>query len=350
MTAQANTGQKLNQSSEPAAPAAIWLFVCTGALYALITEGVGGSSLTTLVAFVWIISLCVLVFRLFANATHATRQAMALRTLPSLPQPVADPANLFDDTLEPVSRSEPSLDGNILAILDNQRKIKDHLTYLSECEEKAGAAMAAAIQKYRTDAAVLEEQQLALTRMGHQANTIMQRIESDFPRIKAQLTAVPEPPVVPKLQAPTYMNSTEYARFSKSIAHGTHHGLSRSAGALGQGDWRMALVGLTITAAMNVIQYQKAVRAMHSAHATVCVFVTSAKKRLVELGTIHATLRARSRDLHEQNTQLHGLLTWFNNNGDLWERKGALNGPTLDKVKQLARHAQLHALAARRKL
>ena len=81
-----------------------------------------------------------------------------------------------------------------------------------------------------------------------------------------------------------------------------------------------------------------------------CLFIINAKQRLSEMASIHEQLRKRSEDLGKQNAELHALLTWFNANPDLWRRDAALNGPTVEKVRQLGRHAQLYAIAARRKL
>jgi hypothetical protein len=349
-TNQAQVGTKLNQRATSPRTAGIVLIWATLAFLLLGISGMTDSFLMSLTGIVWFGSLLVFVWLAIANVAHTSRQAMALRTLPTLPAPVAAAESIFDVRLKPIGKPLPTLDSNLLAVFDNQQLIKDHIGYLNEEETRAGEAMAAAIARYKADAAILEAQQLALTRMGHQANTIMAKIKADFPRIKAELMAVPEPPSVPELKAPPYMNSSEYERFSKALERGTTGGLARSGLAMTQGNWQTAAVMAAATVAMTAIQYQKAVRQMTDAHGTVDRFVRNASNRLTELRSIHATLRQRSEDLARQNSELHGLLEWFNNHQDQWQGKSELADTVREKVRQLSRHAQLHAMMARRKL
>lgn len=246
------------------------------------------------------------------NTAHSAQAAVALRTLPDLaPEVSRVNASLFDPAaIARVQCDAPEIATGVLKILDNQGVVQEHLTYLDGIRTKATNIMGLATERYAKDRSTLEEQQLRLYRMAHQASVLAKKVEADFPILKADLQSVPRPKAVALPALPSVMTATTYAKSNRQMQRGTNQTLARAGMEGAKGHIGVAIAGVVIAAAANVIQFQKTVRGMHEAHGQIKSYAARAADDLAALGLAHTEIVNISHDVYMQSIELRELLLW----------------------------------------
>ena len=257
-------------------------------------------------------SFAIFVFQSISSAAHQGRQRIALNTLPNVPPPLeATPPGLFDPASIPrVQLPAPKMARGVTNFFDNQKTMGEHFAYLEAINRQAAAALPAAVQRYSADREQLEDQQIVLFRMAHQAAKFAARFEAAFPNIKSVLTDVPQPelPSLPAL--PSILAALDYEKRTSQLEKGSANALARAGLEGARGNLLLAGTAAVAIVAINVIQFQKMVRQMQDDHGKVTTFAARAAADLEELGRAHLDIVTVSRVVHEQSVALHGLLVW----------------------------------------
>lgn len=242
------------------------------------------------------------------NTAHSGYKAIALRVLPGVPPAIMPTPELFDVKKIPrVSRESPTISKDFFTHFDNQAKLRSHVNYLNEIHAKIIEFLKPAPVRYAADQVRVENQQLALYRMAHQAAGMARKTESTFPKLKADLAAVPQPksvalPVAPKLQSLKNLDQ-QNKNFSAASGRAIAQGAS-------QGGIAGAVVAVVATAAIGVIAQQKQIRAMEDAHGSLKAFISRAKDDIKLLGLAHQELVDTSNEIYRQSVELRNILIW----------------------------------------
>jgi hypothetical protein len=332
---------KLNAAPEAATP---YLWQSLGIIVvAVMVAGVSSK----LSAFAFLIALYQLVRAIWAGiaqASHKEGTALALRTLPDV-SPAIGPSGAFTGHIPQVDRPAPVMSKNITKFIANQEAIAAHLAYLESIQTKTSAIMQRAVSKYRTDRGALEDQQIILYRMAHQAAGFAARVAQGYPAIRADLQAVPQP-VLPSLPSPPAMlASATYAKRTDQARRGTAHSIGRMGLEAAKGNVGAAIVGVFVVGTLNVLQFNKHLRAMHESHGRISNFAAKAKGDFAALGLAHRELVTISTEVHRQSSELHALVSW----ADAQAKSGAFaaNQPLDESARQKVTALQTFGLISR---
>ncbi len=257
-------------------------------------------------AGLWMIGYSI--WQALANSVHAGQRAIALRALPDVSPAIAAASEIFDGSRIPrLSKDTPEMSTKAWDHFDNQSALQGHVAYLNEIHAKVIGFLKPAPIRYAADQTRVENQQLALYRMAHQAAGVARKVEKSFPKLKADLAAVPQPksvalPTPPKLES---LKNLDQAHRNFAMASGR----AIAQGAT-QGGVAGAVVAVVASVAIGVIAQQKQIRAMEEAHGSLGAFIGRAADDIGLLGLAHEELVDTSREVHRQSTELKALLLW----------------------------------------
>jgi hypothetical protein len=343
---------KLNAPRSSALPYLWWSLACFAAVAFFVS--VDADELESAAAVLGPLGMLffgIFVFQASSNGIHRTRQLIALNTLPDVPPAIqCAPIDLFNPQLLPqVTRSAPVLSKRITKFFDNQKAMAEHVAYLENIHTQVGAAMRAATYRYNTDHRRLEDQQIVLFRMAHQAAKAATKFEERFPSLKGDLTSVPQVKPPPTPQVPSIIAAADHAKRMANLEKGTTHGLARAGMEGARGNLALALTAAIAIAAVNVIQFQKMVRQMQDDHGKVKSYASRARADLEELARGHQEIVTVSHIVHQQSTELRKLMVWAQERLQEMEANVTEPGNTwIEQVRQLEGYALLSRLQAAR--
>lgn len=332
--------QKLNSPANRSYPYFIVFIVCALILIARARSGDIGGFVDGVVTLVFVGSFFIGIGVFIGNVIFRLRQTVALNTLP--PPVVAvrrDTHRFHRNNLPTAPPDPPIISKDIFDYLSNDQNVSAYLETLASTKLSIDTALTHAITHYSSDRGRLEDQQIGLYRMAHLAGRIVQTVSRRFPRISANLASVPSVKALRVPTRPTIMTPTDYANRFIHLRGAGHIG----ARLVSSGNANPLTLGLLLvgTAAMSVVQFQRAVREMHEAAGAVCDYLDAAGDELDMLGRAHEELVAVSEGIVTQSAELRGLIQ---NGRERLRQPFELDAPTESLFKRLAAYALLSRL------
>ncbi len=246
-----------------------------------------------------------------AVAAKAAADAAFLNSIPDSILPAL--GSVMSTDMDPkrvpkVGCAMPAMSQNVFKYHENTGLLTAHVDYLDgrhrsicDCVEKANGA-------YKSALDTLQRQQADLYRLAFRASQNVASIEARFPGFDGRLDEVRPGWVPPAPPVPNVYGRHDHAKAMHWLAQVPS---VQIAGALGRGDWRAALLGAVITAAVKVIQFQKILRAVTAAHETVTLAAKQAVDQRRQLSQAYERLAHISQEVHRRSVALLGQVAWF---------------------------------------